>query len=642
MSYLVLARKLRPQSFEDIVGQEALVRTLGNALSSGRIHHAFLFCGPRGTGKTTTARVLAKALNCEKGPTPHPCNVCRACEEIAAGTAVDVLEIDGASNTGVDDVRQLRENARYLPVTGRRKIYIIDEVHMLSVSAFNALLKTLEEPPPHVTFIFATTEPHKIPVTILSRCQRYDLGRVGPELLVRMLSERLPPEGIVIDPEGLALVAQAAEGSVRDALSLVDQVVSFSGPGEIDIAKVREALGLSDSETLLGLSEAVLRRDGPGALAVLEGVYRGGQDLVHFSRSFLAHLRDLTVAALVSEPGDLIQASGPHVEALKAQVAAVDPLWLQQLFDRFAVAADRVARSDTPRLVLEMAVVGLIQAEPMLPLGDLLERLEALEARLSGGAPPPQRGPARPGGAASRGAAPAPQAPARPAVGGASPGAPPRASESGGGIASGAGSRADDDRSPAAPRQGDGGALVAALPDDPMQAWEELVRLAERHSRRLAANLYRASLLSLSSVGGALQVEIGLRTGSFELRQIQTPGTIEELSAHLGRSLGRAVRLLVSPLEEGAEPGAVAVQRQEPPEQAELSPGRARPEPSAEPAHEEARGTGDSPRSLLERDEAWRREERARKRQEALSHAAVRDAVEVLEGSVQDIHVIVD
>jgi len=387
VSYLVLARKLRPQGFDEIVGQQAVVRTLSNALSSGRIHHAFLFCGPRGTGKTSTARILAKALNCEQGPTATPCNTCRSCTEITGGTAVDVLEIDGASNTGVDDVRQLRENARYLPVSGRRKIYVIDEVHMLSVSAFNALLKTLEEPPEHVTFIFATTEPHKIPVTILSRCQRYDLGRVAPDELIAMLTERLPPEGIRVDGEGLDIVAQASEGSVRDALSLVDQVLSYTGDQDVNGVMVREALGLSDRQTLLRLSEAVLAHDGAAALAVLDDVYQGGRDLLHFASSFLGHLRDLAVASLVREPGPLIRAAAGDVEAMRSQVEGVDPLWLQQLFDRFAVAVDRVARSDTPRLMLEMALVGLVQAEPLAPLGELLQRLEALES----GAPAPER-----------------------------------------------------------------------------------------------------------------------------------------------------------------------------------------------------------------------------------------------------------
>ncbi len=229
MSYLVLARKWRPQTFEDLVGQEHVSRTLGNAIASGRVHHAFLFTGARGVGKTSAARILAKALNCETGPTPTPCNLCPACLEISSGQGGDVFEIDGASNTGVDDVRELRENIRYLPSRSPYKIFIIDEVHMLSINAFNALLKTLEEPPAHAKFILATTEPHKIPITILSRCQRFDFRKISLPRVVGRLREIVDAEGIGISDAALGLVARRGEGSMRDALSTLDQVIAFCG-----------------------------------------------------------------------------------------------------------------------------------------------------------------------------------------------------------------------------------------------------------------------------------------------------------------------------------------------------------------------------------------------------------------------------
>src|SRR5215813_14949677 len=257
MSYLVLARKWRPQTFAEVVGQEHVTRTLRNALSSGRVAHAFLFTGPRGVGKTTTARLLAKALNCEHGPTPDPCNVCSNCLEITAGSAIDVLEIDGASHTGVDHIRDLTEGVQYRPAKSRFRIIIIDEVHMLSNAAFNALLKTLEEPPPHVKFIFATTEAHKVLPTILSRCQRYDFKRIPLRELIERLREILQHEGLAVDDVGLALLAREADGSLRDAQSLLDQVIAWSG-SQVTEQAVREALGVADRQALFRVVDAVL------------------------------------------------------------------------------------------------------------------------------------------------------------------------------------------------------------------------------------------------------------------------------------------------------------------------------------------------------------------------------------------------
>ena len=287
MSYLVLARKYRPQRFSELVGQEHVARTLTNAIAQGRVHHAFLFTGARGVGKTSAARILAKALSCVKGPTAEPCGVCESCLEIAAGNSVDVVEIDGASNTGVDDVRTLREGVRYLPAKGRLKIYIIDEVHMLSTSAFNALLKTLEEPPAHVVFIFATTEAHKIPTTILSRTQRYDFKLIPTARLVAHLEGILRAESIAFEPDGLRLLARQAAGSVRDGLSLLDQVIAYVGDAAISRDIVSEVLGVADRSLLVDLARHVLDRDVAATLRLLAAAVERGLDLGQLARAFL-------------------------------------------------------------------------------------------------------------------------------------------------------------------------------------------------------------------------------------------------------------------------------------------------------------------------------------------------------------------
>jgi DNA polymerase-3 subunit gamma/tau len=292
MSYLVLARKWRPQTFDEIVGQKHISDTLSNAIRSDRVAHAFLFTGVRGVGKTTAARVLAKALNCEKGPTPKPCNKCSNCLEVTAGNCVDVLEVDGASNTGVNDVREIIENVRYQPAKSRFKIYIIDEVHMLSTSAFNALLKTLEEPPPHVKFIFATTDPHKVPHTIHSRCQRYDFRRIPARLIVERLAEIAKADGIAVSERGLYLIAREAEGSMRDAQSLFDQVIAYAGK-KINDEDVAGALGLADRALLFDLAAAIIERNPAKALEVVERLHRFGYDLRRFVRELLEHVRNL-------------------------------------------------------------------------------------------------------------------------------------------------------------------------------------------------------------------------------------------------------------------------------------------------------------------------------------------------------------
>jgi DNA polymerase-3 subunit gamma/tau len=387
VSYLVLARKYRPQTFEDVIGQEHVTRTLANAFALGRVHHAYLFTGARGTGKTTCARILAKALNCEKGPTATPDGTCASCTEIAAGTAVDVFEIDAASHTGVDNVREIREQARYVPARGRYKVYIIDEVHMLSGAAFNALLKTLEEPPEHVKFIFATTEPHKIPVTILSRCQRFDFKRVPAPVLVAHMEKILAAENIAVEGAGLAHVAHAAEGSVRDALSILDQVMSFAG-AQVSVAAVVEVLGLSDRRTLHGLAEAILRRDAAACLRVVEEAFRHGRDLAQLATEIQRLLRDLAVARMGGrEADDLIELGKGEGERLRAitDAAGAGPEQLVRLYDAFTKTVENLALAGAPRLAVEMALLRLVNLEPLVPLDLLVERLEAIERGPGGG-----------------------------------------------------------------------------------------------------------------------------------------------------------------------------------------------------------------------------------------------------------------
>jgi DNA polymerase-3 subunit gamma/tau len=396
VSYLVLARKYRPQRFEDLIGQEHVARTLTNAIALGRVHHAFLFTGARGVGKTSAARILAKALCCAQGPTATPCGACDFCKEIASGQSVDVLEIDGASNTGVDDVRQLREGVRYLPSKGKKKVYIIDEVHMLSTSAFNALLKTLEEPPPHVVFVFATTEVHKIPSTIMSRCQRYDFKLIPTARLVEHLSGILTAEKIAFEVEGLRVVARQAAGSVRDGLSLLDQVIAYVGDQAITGERVAEVLGVADRRLLFQLVEAALARDVGQALRLVTHAVDRGVDLGQLAKAFLAHLHDVEIAGLVPEAGEVIDASADELAEARALAGRAPRGLLGAMFDRWARAVEEAGKSQSPRLILEMALVDLCFAEPLAPLGDLLQRLEEMEGRLSTAGPAPAKAPARP------------------------------------------------------------------------------------------------------------------------------------------------------------------------------------------------------------------------------------------------------
>jgi DNA polymerase-3 subunit gamma/tau len=425
MTYQVLARKWRPQNFEEVVGQEPITRTLQNAISQGRIAHAFLFSGPRGVGKTSVARILAKALNCQEGPTPHPCNQCQACREITSGSSMDVLEIDGASNRGIDEVRDLREKIKYLPTHGQYKVYIIDEVHMLTKEAFNALLKTLEEPPAHAVFVLATTEPHKVPATILSRCQRYEFRRIPTALIQGQLEKLARQEGWQIDPEGLSLIAREAEGGLRDAQGFLDQVVTFGGE-KISAAEIARILGVTERGSLLKALEAVIQRQGPALLELIDDLYNQGHDLQRFYQDLVWYARHLLLAGLHPEARHLVAVADQEWEEIAQLARQANPVHLQNLLSVLLQGEEELKRAPQPRLALEVLLLRLIHLEPVLPVSTWLARLEDLEKRLGPGPRPEARPPVAK--TAAPPAAPEPKAPPAAAAAGEAPVAAPAVS----------------------------------------------------------------------------------------------------------------------------------------------------------------------------------------------------------------------
>lgn len=376
MAYLALARKWRPQTFDDLVGQGHVARTLSNAIRAERISHGYLFTGTRGIGKTSAARIFAKVLRCQDPIQPGiPCGKCTDCREIAEGRSVDVLEIDGASNNGVDAVREIRDNAKYLPSTGKHKIYIIDEVHMLTTAAFNALLKTLEEPPTHVLFIFATTDPQKIPATVLSRCQRFDFKRVSQKDLQERLHFICQSEKVSISNEALAILAREAEGSMRDAISLLDQVLAV-GDGEITAQTIASALGLVDKQTILDCVRGILTRKPILALEAVGKVYLHGFDLKQFGREILRYLRQIMVARLVSQRkgSDLsayLDVSDADLEDLKGLIQERSLDDLDMLFRLLNHGLEDVARSSIPKMVLDALIIKMASAEELVQVSDL-------------------------------------------------------------------------------------------------------------------------------------------------------------------------------------------------------------------------------------------------------------------------------
>ncbi|MEJ2689603.1 MAG: DNA polymerase III subunit gamma/tau [Deltaproteobacteria bacterium] len=377
MSYLVLARKWRPQRFEDVIGQKAVVKTLRNALAHGRVAHAMIFSGVRGVGKTTLARIMAKAINCTSEDTDKPCNKCQSCREITAGTALDLHEIDGASNRGIQEIRELKEDIRFLPSSSRFKIYIIDEVHMLTTEAFNALLKTLEEPPTHVYFMFATTEIHKVPITILSRCQRYELQRLRFKDLEEHFGQIVKEEKRTISDEALAMITREAAGSVRDGLSLLDQIFSY-GDSEIGEKEVTEVLGLVDSDVFADMAKAILAGDLARCLDLLDRCVASGADLKRLANDLLGHFRALMICRSCEQPELILNMSDQQLAGLKETAAGSSAETLYQYFQLLLRGVEEMQRSSQPRMVLEMTFIRLTQAGSITPLAELLQRFDRL------------------------------------------------------------------------------------------------------------------------------------------------------------------------------------------------------------------------------------------------------------------------
>ena len=378
MSYVIFARKYRPMTFETMIGQKHVVQTLMNAIKYERVAQAYIFSGMRGVGKTTTARILAKALNCQHGPVSNPCNKCEFCREINEDRSVDVLEIDGASNRGIDEVRSLREGVKYRPIHSRNKVIIIDEVHMLTREAFNALLKTLEEPPPHTIFIFATTEFHKVPATIISRCQHFEFKKISQKDIINHLLDITKQENITISAYGLSMIAEAADGSLRDAQSLLDQAVSYSGENISD-EDLKEILGAISREILFDFSSVILDEEPDRVFPLVEGVIEKGYDLRFFYKEIIQHFRNLLLVKSVKNPKELLALSEEDIKALvqEAEKSSADD------FLRYLVALQQgepgLKFSSHPRIYLEAVLVKLCHFKKIVPLEDIIQDIEALK-----------------------------------------------------------------------------------------------------------------------------------------------------------------------------------------------------------------------------------------------------------------------
>ena len=399
MSYTALYRKFRPTTFEEVRGQDHIVTTLKNQIQAGRIGHAYLFCGTRGTGKTTIAKILARAVNCENPKDGSPCNECAACRAILDGVSTNVIEIDAASNNGVDNIREIREEVSYRPTQGRYKVYIIDEVHMLSTGAFNALLKTLEEPPEYVIFILATTEVNKIPVTILSRCQRYDFRRITIDTIAGRLQELMEREGVEAEEKAVRYVARAADGSMRDALSLLDQCIAFYLGQKLTYDKVLDVLGTVDTEVFSRLLRRALNRDAAGCIRILEEMVVRGREMGQFVNDFTWYLRNLLLVKSSDELEDVLDVSTENLRQLKEESTMVELPALMRYIRIFSDLSGQIRYSSQKRILVEIALIRLCRPQMENDSSSLLERIRTLEEKMERGIPVQEAG-----GAAHRGA----------------------------------------------------------------------------------------------------------------------------------------------------------------------------------------------------------------------------------------------
>ena len=382
MSYTALYRKWRPTSFEEVRGQDHIVKTLKNQINSGRIGHAYLFCGTRGTGKTSIAKIFARAVNCEHPVDGSPCGECSMCRQIAEGASLNVVEIDAASNNGVENIRDIREQVQYPPTDGRYRVYIIDEVHMLSIGAFNALLKTLEEPPSYVIFILATTEVHKIPITILSRCQRYDFKRISIDTIAGRLAELTQAEQIDVDDRALRYVARAADGSMRDALSLLDQCVAFHFGEKLTYDNVLKVLGAVDNRVFSKLFQAVLASDTKACIREIEEMIIQGRDLSQLVNDFVWYMRNLLIAKTTDEPGDMLDMSEENLAVLKEEAAGVDTETLMRYIRIFSELSGQLRYASQKRILVEIAFIKLTTPSMEQNLDSILQRITLLEQKM--------------------------------------------------------------------------------------------------------------------------------------------------------------------------------------------------------------------------------------------------------------------
>lgn len=387
MSYTALYRKFRPQEFEDVKGQEHIVTTLKNQIKADRIGHAYLFCGTRGTGKTTIAKIFAKAVNCQHPVDGSPCGTCEACRAIAAGNSMNVIEIDAASNNGVENIRQIREEVEYAPTEGKYKVYIIDEVHMLSIGAFNALLKTLEEPPSYVIFILATTEVHKIPITILSRCQRYDFHRISIDTIAARLTELMEEEQVEVEEKAIRYIAKAADGSMRDALSLLDQCIAFYLGETLTYDHVLEVLGAVDTEVFSKLLRQVLDQNLVGAMGSLEDIIIQGRELGQFVTDFTWYLRNLLLVQSSEDMEDVLDMSSENLALLKEEAQMIAPEILMRYIRIFSELSNQVKYASQKRVLIEIAIIKLCKPEMEKDETSILDRLSHLEKKLEQGIP---------------------------------------------------------------------------------------------------------------------------------------------------------------------------------------------------------------------------------------------------------------
>lgn len=385
MGYTALYRKFRPQEFEDVKGQEHIVTTLKNQIKADRIGHAYLFCGTRGTGKTTIAKILAKAVNCEHPIDGSPCNNCKTCRAINEGTSMNVIEIDAASNNGVDNIREIREEVAYRPTTGKYKVYIIDEVHMLSTGAFNALLKTLEEPPSYVIFILATTEVHKIPITILSRCQRYDFRRITAETIGMRLQELMEKEGNDVEEKAIRYIAKVADGSMRDALSLLDQCIAFYLGEKLTYEKVLENLGAVDTEVFSRLLRQILQQNTAGTIKTLDEIIIQGRELGQFVTDFIWYLRNLLLISTSEHPEEAVDVSAENLERMKEESGMLDAETLMRYIRIFSELLNQMKYASQKRVLVEIALIKLCQPVMEANLDSLYDRVRVLEEKLENG-----------------------------------------------------------------------------------------------------------------------------------------------------------------------------------------------------------------------------------------------------------------